>query len=71
MFDNEHLSYVNAIKCLQNLPGKTGHLYPGVRSRYDDYVATHITTTELYHYTVSFFFPSSLFFLSTAVSSLD
>ncbi|KAK0643408.1 hypothetical protein B0T16DRAFT_494448 [Cercophora newfieldiana] len=41
LFDNEKVAYINAIKCLQTKPSKTQHLYPGARSRYDDYGSFH------------------------------
>ncbi|KAK5658686.1 hypothetical protein OQA88_2083 [Cercophora sp. LCS_1] len=47
-------AYINAVKCLQSKPGQTQHLYPGVRSRFDDYVGTHINITDLYHFSGPF-----------------
>jgi tyrosinase len=47
-------AYIDAVRCLQSQPGRTQHLYPGVRSRYDDYVGTHINITDLYHFSGPF-----------------
>lgn len=52
--NNQKADYIAAVKCLQGKPGRTQHLYPGVRSRYDDYLGTHINITDLYHFSVSF-----------------
>ncbi|KAJ5644069.1 domain di-copper centre [Penicillium longicatenatum] len=47
----ERINYTDAVLCLQRLPP---HLptakYPGVRSRFDDFVATHINYTLHVHY---------------------
>ncbi|KAK1772866.1 hypothetical protein QBC33DRAFT_584298 [Phialemonium atrogriseum] len=50
----EKASYISAVKCLQSEPGSLGHLFDGVRSRYDDYFAVHIDLTEQYHFTGPF-----------------
>ncbi|KAJ5150777.1 Tyrosinase [Penicillium coprophilum] len=48
-------SYINSILCLQKLPSLTpSELAPGARSRYDDFVATHINQTTTIHYTGTF-----------------
>ncbi|KAI1860931.1 uncharacterized protein JN550_011086 [Neoarthrinium moseri] len=48
-------AYTDAVLCLQKLPAKTPtSLVPGVRSRYDDFVATHINQTLNIHYTGNF-----------------
>lgn len=45
--------YINSVLCLQKLPSRTpAHLAPGARTRYDDFVATHINQTQIIHYTV-------------------
>jgi hypothetical protein len=58
---HERIAYTNAVLCLQ---GKTAltptSLIPGVRSRYDDFVGTHINQTLNIHYTVSHSSPPSL-----------
>ena len=47
-------SYINAVLCLQSKPSKSGSSAPGAKSRYDDFVATHIQQTLTIHGTVSF-----------------
>ncbi|KAJ5193984.1 Tyrosinase [Penicillium cf. griseofulvum] len=48
-------AYINSVLCLQKLPSLTpSELAPGVRSRYDDFVATHINQTTTIHYTGTF-----------------
>lgn len=45
--------YINSVLCLQKLPARTpAHLAPGAKTRYDDFVATHINQTLEIHYTV-------------------
>lgn len=48
----EQLDYLAAVQCLQQKPAKTGSLYPGVKSRYDDFQAVHIAMTERIHFVV-------------------
>lgn len=46
-------AFVDAILCLQQLPSQTPpDLAPGAKSRYDDFVATHINQTTRIHFTV-------------------
>ncbi|KAH6647763.1 hypothetical protein BKA67DRAFT_594678 [Truncatella angustata] len=48
-------AYTDAVICLQSLPAKTPiKLVPGVRSRYDDFLAAHINQTLAIHYTGNF-----------------
>lgn len=50
---DEKVDYIDAVLCLQSTPSKTpADLVPGARSRYDDFVATHINQTLQIHYTV-------------------
>ncbi|KAI1385398.1 Di-copper centre-containing protein [Hypoxylon trugodes] len=52
---DERKAYTSAVLCLQSLPAKTPtNLVPGVRSRYDDFVATHINQTLNIHYSGTF-----------------
>ncbi|KXH30469.1 hypothetical protein CSAL01_00697 [Colletotrichum salicis] len=52
---SERLSYVNAVKCLQRLPPRTpANVSAGARSRFDDFVVTHIQQTMTIHYTGNF-----------------
>lgn len=51
----ERKSYTNAVKCLMSKPAKTpSSLAPGVKNRFDDFVATHINQTMEIHYTGNF-----------------
>jgi tyrosinase len=48
-------SYISSLLCLQKLPSLTpSEQAPGARSRYDDFVATHINQTTTIHYTGTF-----------------
>jgi len=46
-------AYIDAVLCLQSKPAKSGSLAPGAKSRYDDFVGTHINQTLTIHGTVS------------------
>lgn len=49
--------FTDSVTCLKNLPAKTytdASKYPGVKSRYDEYVATHIENTFKIHATADF-----------------
>lgn len=53
-------AFTDAITCLQSiqpvyLPADEISKYPGIKSRYDEYVATHINYTTSIHLTASFF----------------
>ena len=51
----ERKSYTDAVLCLQKKQTKTPvSLLPGARSRYDDWVGTHINQTLNIHYTGTF-----------------
>jgi tyrosinase len=46
-------AYINSVLCLQKLPSRTpAEKAPGAKTRYDDFVATHIDQTLRIHYTV-------------------
>src|ERR1700737_5662618 len=50
----ERIAYTNAVLCFQNKSAQTPtSLVPGARSRFDDFVGTHINQTLNIHYTVS------------------
>ncbi|KAF2754987.1 tyrosinase [Pseudovirgaria hyperparasitica] len=54
--DSEKKGYIAAVKCLSKLPPLTPtSLETGVRSRYDDFVLTHINQTLNIHGTGNFF----------------
>ncbi|KAH6899782.1 hypothetical protein B0T10DRAFT_524877 [Thelonectria olida] len=42
--------YINAVKCLAKKPSKTGAIYNGAKSRFDDFQATHIVNTDGIHF---------------------
>lgn len=46
----ERLAYVNAVKCLTTKPSRTPATdIPGARTRYDDFVASHLVETPYVH----------------------
>ncbi|KAJ5894663.1 tyrosinase [Penicillium taxi] len=52
----EKRNFIKAVLCLQKLPAKTpSHLAAGAKSRFDDFLATHINQTWWIHRTGSFF----------------
>lgn len=51
--DREKRDYIKSVRCLQKKPARTpATLAPGAKTRYDDFVATHINQTLQIHYTV-------------------
>lgn len=53
--ETQRKAYTDAVLCLQKLPALTPtSLVPGVRSRYDDFVASHINQSLSIHYTGNF-----------------
>ncbi|GAB7358402.1 hypothetical protein MBLNU230_g2471t1 [Neophaeotheca triangularis] len=51
----EKLDYIQAVQCLQELPARTPSSFAsGAKSRFDDFVVTHINQTLFLHYTGSF-----------------
>ncbi|KAH9871792.1 hypothetical protein J1614_006049 [Plenodomus biglobosus] len=51
----ERKAYIDAVLCLQSKPTKTPpSLIPGARSRFDDWVGTHVNQTMTIHYTGTF-----------------
>ncbi|KFA68508.1 hypothetical protein S40285_05385 [Stachybotrys chlorohalonatus IBT 40285] len=51
----ERKAYLDSVLCLQRLPGKSDRNWaPGVRTRYDDFVAIHIHLTQSIHSTGNF-----------------
>ncbi|KAK7432544.1 hypothetical protein QQZ08_000751 [Neonectria magnoliae] len=48
-------AYVDAVKCIQSKPALTpASAAPGAKTRFDDFVATHINQTTVIHYTGNF-----------------
>lgn len=53
--NSERLDYIDAVKCLQATPARTpASVASGAKTRFDDFVATHINQTLTIHYTGSF-----------------
>ncbi|KAH8681383.1 tyrosinase [Xylariales sp. PMI_506] len=53
--NKEKLAYTNAVKCLMSKPAITpSDVVPGAKSRYDDFVATHVNQTLSIHGTGNF-----------------
>ncbi|KAI4912816.1 hypothetical protein J4E90_006222 [Alternaria incomplexa] len=51
----ERRNYIDAIKCLHSKPGLTpASVAPGARSRFDDFVVTHVKQTYSIHATANF-----------------
>ncbi|KAI1129745.1 Di-copper centre-containing protein [Nemania abortiva] len=51
MSKQSRLEYINAVKCLQAKPPRfSKEAAPGVRSRFDDFAATHIQQTPYVHF---------------------
>ncbi|OCK85065.1 Di-copper centre-containing protein [Lepidopterella palustris CBS 459.81] len=46
----DKLSYIAAVKCLQGKPATTASDFSGVRTRFDDFLATHINNTNYIHF---------------------
>lgn len=50
----EKKAYIKSMRCLQSKPARTpANVAAGAKTRYDDFVATHINQTLVIHYTVS------------------
>ncbi|KAF2021979.1 Di-copper centre-containing protein [Aaosphaeria arxii CBS 175.79] len=51
----ERIAYTDAVRCFQKKQAKTpASLVPGARSRYDDWIGTHINQTVFIHYSGTF-----------------
>ncbi|KAF2491927.1 Di-copper centre-containing protein [Lophium mytilinum] len=48
--NSEKLAYIAAVKCLKTKPALTSRDFSGVRSRFDDFLATHINNTDFIHF---------------------
>ncbi|KAF8861250.1 Di-copper centre-containing protein, partial [Acephala macrosclerotiorum] len=46
----ERLEYIGAVKCLMALPAQTGDFFAGAKTRYDDFLALHINSTDYVHF---------------------
>lgn len=53
--DAEKTDYIDAVRCLMTKPSITPpEVVPGARTRYDDFVATHMNLTQTIHLTGNF-----------------
>lgn len=50
----QRLEYIGAVKCLMAKPAQTGGFFAGAKTRYDDFLALHINSTDYVHFNVSF-----------------
>lgn len=57
----ERKSYTNAIKCLHSRPGKLLGLYPGSKTRFEDFATAHKLRTPKAHWTGQFLIWHRLF----------
>jgi hypothetical protein len=68
----ERKSYTDAVLCLQKKQSKTpASLIPGARSRFDDWVGTHINQTNNIHYTGTFLGCESVTSVCLSISDSD
>ncbi|KAM3422209.1 hypothetical protein BST61_g2574 [Cercospora zeina] len=51
---DEKRAYIQAVQCLQRKPALSGSIAPGAKSRYDDFIATHVNQTISIHNTGNF-----------------
>jgi len=66
LLKSERKEYIDAVLCLSTKLSITPLAeFPGVRSRYDDFVATHINQTMTIHATVCYFSVSSAYYVLT------
>ncbi|KAF4633758.1 hypothetical protein G7Y89_g4358 [Cudoniella acicularis] len=52
--NSDKLSYISAVKCLMSKPPQTSAYFAGVQTRYDDFVALHINSTNYVHFNAPF-----------------
>lgn len=50
---NQRLDYIRSVKCLMALPSEGNDLWPGAKSRFDDFQGMHIYMTQKVHFNVS------------------
>ncbi|KAH7347473.1 hypothetical protein B0T11DRAFT_333582 [Plectosphaerella cucumerina] len=67
----KRLAYIDAVKCLMNkAPESSTDDLPGVRSRYDDFVGTHIVQADFAHF-VGKFYPYHRLYLHSWEKALN
>ncbi|KAI1649086.1 uncharacterized protein F4817DRAFT_41369 [Daldinia loculata] len=59
---DQRLDFISAVRCLQSKSGETSSTFAGVKSRYDDFVALHISQADYIHW-VGHFLPWHRYFL--------
>ena len=60
MTNEQRLDFINATLCLMNAPSKAPKdQFPGARTRYDDFMAYHLTNAGSLHDTIGLFPPTS------------
>ncbi|KAI1662546.1 Di-copper centre-containing protein [Daldinia decipiens] len=59
---DQRLDFISAVRCLQSRSGETSGTFAGVKSRYDDFVALHISQADYIHW-VGHFLPWHRYFL--------
>jgi len=53
MTGDERKKYTRAVNCMFSMPSRFDKaVFPGVRTRYDDFVAHHIDTARIHHASV-------------------
>jgi len=63
MTDEQRSDFINATLCLMKAPSKAPQAqFPGARSRYDDFMAYHLTNAGTLHDTIGLF-PAHKYFL--------
>ena len=55
MFASERKAYISSVQCLMAKPSKVDHtLYPGAKSRFDDFIVVHANYSRSIHGTGNF-----------------
>ncbi|GAB1312035.1 hypothetical protein MFIFM68171_02245 [Madurella fahalii] len=70
MTNEQRLDFINATLCLMNAPSKAPKdQFPGARTRYDDFMAYHLTNAGSLHDTIGLF-PAHKFFILALENAL-
>ncbi|ROV97790.1 hypothetical protein VPNG_08645 [Cytospora leucostoma] len=67
---SQQLEYLGAVKCLLNTPSQQSDVYPGAKSRFDDFQGLHISKTDYYHFCGQFI-PWHRYFLHLYQNALE